>query len=96
MEFRHEAECSQRTEIIHPPAPPVDRIMNNGTLETSPADRSSHATRSSHDIVNFDELARLKRELLQAEVRLAKACATMAGAEVDIKVLNARLKALMK
>lgn len=43
-----------------------------------------------------DELARVKRELMQAEVRLAKARATAAGAEVDIKVLNARLKALAR
>jgi len=33
---------------------------------------------------------------MQAEVRLAKARATIAGAEVDVKVLNARLKALTK
>ena len=33
---------------------------------------------------------------LHAEVRLAKARATVAGAEVDIKVLSGRLKALAK
>jgi hypothetical protein len=66
--------------------------MNNGTLETSRADRSA----SSHSFVNSEELSQLKRELLQAEVRLAKARATAAGAEVDVKVLNARLKALTK
>ena len=33
---------------------------------------------------------------MQAEVRLAKARATVTGAEVDIKVLNSRLKALTK
>jgi outer membrane protein TolC len=38
----------------------------------------------------------LKKDLLQAEVRLAKARATVTGAEVDIKVLNARLKAIAK
>ena len=46
--------------------------------------------------VNPEELALLKRELLQAEVRLAKARATATGAEVDIRVLNARLKALAR
>jgi len=46
--------------------------------------------------VNPEELARLKRELLQAEVLLAKARATATGAEVDIRVLNARLKALAR
>ena len=39
-----------------------------------------------------DEITQLKKELLQAEVRLARARATVAGAEVDLKVLYARLK----
>jgi len=67
--------------------------MNNGTLETPRADRS---TASSHSFANSEELSQLKRELLQAEVRLAKARATATGAEVDVKVLNARFKALAK
>lgn len=62
--------------------------MNNGTLEI-PASRS-------HGSDAPDELTKLKKELLQAEVRLAKARATVTGAEVDIKVLSARLKALAK
>jgi hypothetical protein len=58
--------------------------MNNGTLEnTAPRTRPSDTP---------DELTKLKRELLQAEVRLAKARATVTGAEIDIRVLNARLK----
>ncbi len=62
--------------------------MNNGTLEISAArSRGSDAP---------DELTKLKKELLQAEVRLAKARATVTGAEVDIKVLSARLKAFGK
>jgi len=67
--------------------------MNNGIMESSPSDRiaSAHTQKSS---TNHDELSQLKRELLQAEVRLAKARANAAGAEIDIKVLNARLKAL--
>lgn len=70
-------------------------LMNNGTIETSqtasPA-RFAPATRPT----TSDELSQVKRELLQAEVRLAKARATAAGAEVDIKVLGARLRSLAK
>jgi len=62
--------------------------MNNGTLE-SPTTRS-------HGSDAPDELTKLKKELLQAEVRLAKARACVTGAEIDIKVLNSRLKAFMK
>lgn len=40
-----------------------------------------------------DELTQLKLDLLKAEVRLAKARAGVAGAEADVKVLGARLKA---
>ena len=60
-------------------------IMNHGTLET-PATRS-------HGSETPDELTKLKKELLQSEGRRAKARATVTGAEVDIKVLNARLRA---
>ena len=60
--------------------------MNNGTLEI-PAARSRGSDAP-------DELTKLKKELLQAEVRLAKARATVTGAEIDIKFINARLKAL--
>ena len=59
--------------------------MNNGTVEI-PALRSRGS----------DELTKLKKELLHAEVRLAKARATVTGAEVDIKVLNAQLRAFTK
>ncbi len=69
--------------------------MNNSTLET-PAERTAGLARVSRPLVNPEELSQLKRELLQAEVRLAKARATAAGTEVDIKVLNARMKALTK
>lgn len=62
--------------------------MNNGTEELPTArSRGSDAP---------DELTKLKKELLQAEVRLAKARATVTGAEVDIKFLNARLRAFAK
>lgn len=62
--------------------------MNNGTVEI-PATRSRGSDTP-------DDLTKLKKELLQAEVRLAKARATLTGAEIDIKLLNARLKTLMK
>lgn len=44
----------------------------------------------------LNELAQLKRQLLQAEVRRAKARAMTSGAEADIKVLNSRLRALTR
>ena len=43
-----------------------------------------------------DELMQLKKELLQAEVRHAKARAAVSGAEAEVKVINARLRALTK
>ena len=61
--------------------------MNTASPETSAPGRSA---------VNPDELTRLKRELLQAEVRLAKARATVTGTEVDIKVLSGQLKSFTK
>lgn len=64
--------------------------MNNGTQELTAAARGARTTTTT------DELDTLKRELMKAEVRLAKARATVTGAEVDIKFLNARLKALAK
>jgi hypothetical protein len=63
--------------------------MNNNSVELPPA-RAPRSGSSS------DELTQLKKDLMQAEIRLAKARATVTGAEVDIKVLNARLKALAK
>lgn len=56
--------------------------MNNGTLgipDTRSCGREA-----------LDELAELKNELLQVEVRLAKARATATGARADIKLLNAQ------
>lgn len=64
--------------------------MNNGTSETPATARNVRTTTTT------DELETLKRELMKAEVRLAKARATVTGAEIDIKVLNARLKAFAK
>ena len=64
--------------------------MNNGTQELTTAARGARTPTTA------DELDTLKRELMKAEVRLAKARATVVSAEIDIKVLNSRLKALMK
>jgi hypothetical protein len=64
--------------------------MNNGTLESLQTNRSAGGARSPGA---SDELTKLKAELMKAEVRLAKARATAAGAEVDVKVLSAQLKA---
>lgn len=56
---------------------------------------TDHRTPTTTDST-LEELTHLKRQLLQAEVRLAKARATAAGAEVDVKVLNAQLRALTR
>ena len=71
----------------------VNNVMNNGTLDTSPAAPSAGSPRTSRSASSVDELSRLKQELLKAEVKLARARATVAGAEVDVKVLTAHLKA---
>ena len=65
--------------------------MNNGTQEPTTA-----AGRGARTTTTTDELDTLKRELMKAEVRLAKARATVVTAEIDIKVLNGRLRALAK
>lgn len=62
--------------------------MNNGTSEAPATARNPRTT--------ADELDTLKRELMKAEVRLAKARATVTTAEIDIKVLNTRLKAVAR
>ena len=69
--------------------------MNNGTFESAQAASHSRSSQTRHSAAD-DELFRTKRELLQAEVRLAKARATVVAAEIDIKILNARLKSLTK
>jgi len=69
---------------------PKKFTMNNGTSEAPATARSPRTTTTT------DELDTLKRELMKAEVRLAKARATVVSAEIDIKVLSGRLKALAK
>lgn len=68
--------------------------MNTANTDTTP-DRPISG-RSARSTINQDELSQLKRELMQAEVRLAKARATVVSTEIDLKVLNARLRALAK
>lgn len=67
--------------------------MNNSNSDTLHTTATTRAPRLG---TGQDEFTRLKRELLQAEVRLAKARATMVTAEIDIKVLSVRLKELAK
>lgn len=64
--------------------------MNNGTLDATAAARQARTTSPA------DDLDTLKRDLMKAEVRLAKARATVVSAEIDIKVLSVRLRALAK
>ena len=70
--------------------------MNNGNIDFSSGGRPAASPRPALVAPCDDELSRLKLDLMKAEVRLAKARATVVAAEVDIKVLNARLKAVMK
>lgn len=67
--------------------------MNTGNTDATQPDRTPPG-RTSRTPVTTDELSRLKHELMQTEVRLAKARATVVSAEIDIRILNARLKAL--
>lgn len=64
--------------------------------EPSQGKSSASSARTPHSSSIPDELTQIKRELLQAEVRHAKARAAVSGAEADVKVLNARLKSLAK
>jgi hypothetical protein len=70
--------------------------MNNGNSDTLPLDQTARTPRGARPIAGDDELTKLKQQLLQAEVRLARARATVVGAEIDIKVLGTRLKAFAK
>lgn len=70
--------------------------MNTGNTETLSSDRPSTPTRGGRSAVGGDELSRLKRELVQAEVRLGRARATVTVAELDIKAINSRIRELVK
>jgi hypothetical protein len=59
-----------------------------------PPNSTATNARVTRTDTTLDEIAQLKRQLLQAEVRLAKSRANAAGAEADVKVLSARLRAV--
>lgn len=69
--------------------------MSNSTSDSLHTNETG-SVRTTRTAGTSDELSHLKHELLRAEVRLAKARTTVVTAEIDIKVLNARLKALAK
>lgn len=66
--------------------------MNNGTTEPNLGAGRATARAATND----DALAQTKKELMQAEVRLAKARTTVVTAEIDVKTLTAKLRALAK
>ena len=66
------------------------------TTTELPLNGASANTRGARSDAPHDELSDIKRQLLLAEVRLAKARANAAGAEADVKVLSARLRAVAK
>lgn len=72
------------------------KTQMNTSTEPSQVKSSANSARTPHSSSIPDELTQVKRELLHAEVRHARARAAVSGAEADVKVLNARLKALTK
>lgn len=70
--------------------------MNNTNPEVTLPDRQIAPARNTRGTAGGDELSRLKRELVQAEVRLGRARATVTVAELDIKAINARIRELVK
>ena len=70
--------------------------MNNANPEIAQPDRQTTSVRTGRSAGNNDELSRLKRELVQAEVKLGRARATVTVAEVDIRAINARIRELTK
>lgn len=66
--------------------------MNNGTTEPNLGVTRGSGRGAAAD----DALAQTKKELMQAEVRLARARTTVVTAEIDVKTLTAKLRALAK
>ena len=66
------------------------------STESSQTETLFSPSRTTRPPASADELTQIKRALLQAEVRHARARAAVSGAEADVKVLTARLKALTK
>jgi hypothetical protein len=69
--------------------------MNTANTELNPPDRQTTPGRAGRTL-GGDELSRLKRELVQAEVRFGRARATVTVAELDIKAINSRIRELVK
>jgi hypothetical protein len=62
-------------------------------MSTSPSETAARKVRTPTTVEDLDTL---KHDLMKAEVRLAKARATVVSAEIDIKVINTQLRALAK
>lgn len=69
--------------------------MNNSNGDSLPSTAHNRTARG-REVDTGDELSRVKRDLMKAEVRLARARATVVTAEIDVKSLTARLKSLAK
>ena len=65
------------------------------TADQAISGTSTNSSKKARGSDAIDELTQLKLELLRAEVRLAKSRAGVAGAEADVKVLSAKLKAFL-
>lgn len=68
--------------------------LNMATSTELPVNSTTTSARTTRADTTLDEIAQLKHQLLQAEIRLAKSRANAAGAEADVKVLTARLRAV--
>jgi hypothetical protein len=90
-----QADHNQNNPKSSPSSGRLKTHMNTAT-ESSQVKSSASSARPPHSSSIPDEITQVKRELLQAEVRHARARAAVSGAEADVKVLNARLKALTK
>lgn len=66
--------------------------MNNGMTEPNLGAGRTTGRAATND----EALAQTKKELMQAEVRLAKARTTVVTAEIDVKTLTAKLRALAR
>jgi|GEM_PF-1419839 len=89
------AECLQ-TGHLASQADNNRKDQMNISPESSPNSPAAGASRLPRASSLTDELTQLKKQLLHAEVRHARARAAVSGAEADVKVLNARLRALTK
>lgn len=63
---------------------------NNGNSDASSPSSRNQGSRGG----DTDELIAVKRALLKAELQFAKARATMASAEIDVRVLTSKLRTL--